>query len=73
MIKKGQLRRWKEYYADDGTFMVVGCRLVYGEDRRAELGWGGGDRGRRIWSLLQDGKIIEEDHGHLYRHSEVIE
>ena len=72
MIKKGQLRRWKNP-RDGGTFMTIGCRIHRdGTDRRRELGWGAAYRGTKIWSILEDGRLTEETHIDLERHTDPI-
>ena len=73
MIKKGQLRRWKNP-RDGGTFMTVGCRIIRdGTDRRREgLGWGNAYRGRKVWTILEDGQLTDESHIDLEQHTEVI-
>ena len=73
MIKKGQLRRWKNP-EDGGTFMTIGCRIVKDStDRRRELGWGAAYRGTKIWSILEDGRLTEETHIDLEQHTEPID
>lgn len=72
MIRKGQLRRWKEP-SDGGNFMTIGCRIVWGEDRRGELGWGVANRGRKIWTILEGGELHEMGHIDIEAHSEVID
>lgn len=77
MIKKGQLRRWKEGWGwmAGKTFVTVGSRvhkLNPGELRR-ELGWGSYHRGRRIWTIMMDGGLEYEEHMEIERGSEVID
>ena len=72
MIKKGQLRRRKNP-TDGGTFMTIGCRILVGGDRRSELGWAAAYRGRKIWSILEDGRLTEETHIDLEQHTEPID
>ena len=73
MIKKGQLRRWKDP-RDGGTFMTIGCRIHRdGTDRRRELGWAAAYRGTKIWSILEDGRLTEETHIDLEQHTEPID
>lgn len=72
MIKKGQLRRWTD--AEDGeAFMTIGCEIIHGEDRRAELGWGGARRGRKVWKILENGTTHAVGHIEIETYSEVIE
>jgi hypothetical protein len=72
VIKKGQLRRWKNPDVG-GNFVTVGYEILYGEDRRVELGWGGARRGRKVWKILEDGSIHTANHSDIESHSEVIE
>ena len=73
MIKKGQLRRWKDPW-DGGIFMTIGCRIQSdGTDRRRELGWGAAYRGTKIWSILEDGRVTEERHIDLEQQTEPID
>jgi len=73
MIKKGQLRRWKNP-KDGGTFMTIGCRIIRDStDRRSELGWGAAYRGRKTWTILEDGRVVEEPHIDLEQHTEIID
>lgn len=73
MIKKGQLRRWKDP-RDGGAFMTIGCRIHRdATDRRRELGWGAAYRGTKIWSILEDGRVTEERHIDLEQQTEPID
>lgn len=73
MIKKGQLRRWKDP-RDGGIFMTIRCRIHRdGTNRRHELGWGGAYRGTKIWSILEDGRLTEERHIDLEQLTEPID
>jgi hypothetical protein len=74
MIKKGQLRRWKEGWGwwHGKTFLTIGCKTIYGEVRN-DLGWGGRHRGRKVWTILQDGCLEYEDHMEIERGSEAID
>ena len=74
MIKKGQLRRWKDP-RDGGTFMTIGCRIqkLRPGQRRYDLGWGGAHRGMKIWTILEDGRLTDESHIDLEQHTEPID
>ena len=72
MIKKGQLRRWCNP-RDGGIFMTIGCRIHRGGDRRSELGWAAANRGRKIWTILEEGGLTEETHIDLEQHTEAID
>lgn len=75
MIKKGQLRRWKNP-RDGGTFMTIGCRIQKlgpGERRHDLGGWGGRYRGRKVWTILEDGRLTEEAHIDLEQHTEPVD
>lgn len=53
--------------------MTIGCRIVRdGTDRRRELGWGAANRGTKIWTILEDGQLVEEEHIALERHTEPV-
>ena len=72
MIKKGQLRRWCNP-RDGGTFMTIGCRIHrVRADLRRELGWGTANRGTKIWTILEDGHLVEERHIDLEQHTEPV-
>lgn len=71
VIKKGQLRRWTD--TEDGeVFMTIGYEIIYGEDRRAELGWSGARRCRKVWTILQDGTTHAVGHIEIETYSKVI-
>ena len=76
MIKKGQLRRWKDGWGWHAgkTFVTIGSRIhkLDPGERRSDLGWGGYHRGRRIWTVLIDGNLEYEEHMEIERGSEVI-
>jgi hypothetical protein len=73
VIKKGQLRRWKNP-RDGGIFMTIGCRIVKdGTHWRRELVWGAACRGTKVWSILEDGRLTEETHIDLEQHTEPID
>jgi len=60
-VKKGQLRRWHENVQVFGgrTFLTVSSRIMR-DRKRDELGWGGRDRGEILWTILEDGNLIED-------------
>ena len=53
--------------------MTIGCRIHRGSDRRRELGWAAAYRGRKIWTILEDGRLTEEGHIELEQGTEVID
>lgn len=75
MIKKGQLRRWKNDRPDgDVFFMTIGYKIIRdGTDRHAEVGWERAHQGRKVWSILEDGVLYEMGHIEIESCSEVIE
>jgi len=60
-VKKGQLRRWNQHVEVLGgrTFLTVSSRIVRDRERD-ELGWGGRDRGEILWSILEEGSLVED-------------
>ena len=54
--------------------MTIGCRIHRDStDRRRELGWGAANRGRKIWTILEEGGLTEETHIDLEQHTEAID
>ena len=60
-VKKGQLRRWKSDDTWNGqVFMTLSSRVTRDRGPRHELGWGGRLRGEILWTILQDGNLVED-------------
>ena len=73
-VKKGQLRRWNWKAAEfDGlTFITISMR-VERNHRRNDFGWSGRDRGEILWTILEDGNLVEHvSQMEIHTYSEVI-
>ena len=73
-VKKGQLRRWNWKAAEfDGmTFITISMR-VERNHRRNDLGWSGRDRGEILWTILENGNLVEHvSQTDIHTYSEVI-
>jgi len=74
-VKKGQLRRWNQDTEVLGsrTFLTISSRIIRDRERD-ELGWGERDRGEILWSVLEDGSILEDfPQTYIHANSEVID
>ena len=74
-VKKGQLRRWNQHVEvlGDRTFLTISSRIIRDRERN-ELGWEGRDRGEILWSILEDGSILEDfPQTYIHANSEVID
>ena len=60
-VKKGQLRRWNQDVETLGgrNFLTVSSRIVRDRERD-DLGWGERGRGEILWTILEDGNIVED-------------
>jgi hypothetical protein len=61
-VKKGQLRRWNvpgDPRAHDKVFITLSSRVSRDRGPRHDLGWGGRHRGEILWTILEDGNIVE--------------
>jgi len=74
-VKKGQLRRWHEDVQTFGgqTFLTISSRIMRDRERD-ELGWGERGRGEILWSVLEDGSILEDfPQTYIHARSDVID
>jgi hypothetical protein len=60
-VKKGQLRRWNQDVEVLGgrNFLTVSSRIIRDRERD-DLGWGERGRGEILWTILEDGNIVED-------------
>lgn len=74
-VKKGQLRRWNQDTEVLGsrTFLTISSRIIRDRERD-ELGWGGRHRGEILWSILEDGILVDDvPQMTIHAHSEAID
>jgi len=74
-VKKGQLRRWNHDVETLGgrNFLTVSSRIIRDRERD-DLGWGERGRGEILWTILEDGNIVEDiPQMAIHANSEVID